>query len=351
MSEPMSVFVGMDVGDKTSQLTVLDPCGRVIQTATIRTAPAAVAAWFTRCQRARVVLEVGTHSRWLARAITALGHDVVVANPRRTQLIANSRNKSDRRDAELLARLGRFDPQLLGPIQHRSEEAQGDLVVIRARDALVRERTRLINHARGIVKSFGVRLCRCSPESFHKRALDQVPDHLRPALGPIFSCIEVTNLQIVACEERIQRRAREAYPETARLEQVSGVGPITSLAYVLTLEDPARFRNSRAVGAFVGLTSARRQSGDTDPECHITKAGDPLLRRLLVNCAHYVLSRGPESDLKRWGLALAMRGKKNAKKRAVVATARKLAVLLHRLWVTGEQYVATGYTPSRPLAA
>lgn len=120
---------------------------------------------------------------------------------------------------------------------------------------------------------------------------------------------------------------------------MAGVGPVTALTYVLTIDDPARFRKSRAVGSYLGLACRRSQSGDKDPELRITKAGDPALRFLLVQAAHYILGPfGPDTDLKRWGLALATRGRKNARKRAVVAVARKLGVLLHRLWVTGTVY-------------
>ncbi len=351
MAEPIKMFIGCDIGDRKSDLCVLDGGGTPIEWVKVKTEANAIREWFAKCPRALVVIEVGTHSRWFSRVVEGCGHEVVVANPRRVQLIAKSRRKSDQRDAELLARLGRFDPSLLSPVRHRSDAAQADLVLLRSRDTLVRERTRLVNHLRGIVKPFGLRFPSCQPASLPKRVAELVPAYLRPALEPVLKCLEAIAIQIDECDERLVKRAGEAYPETTRLSQINGVGPVTSLAFVLTLEDPRRFRNSRAVGAFLGLTAARHQSGDSDPECRISKEGDPYVRRLLVQCAQYILFRGPDSDLKRWGLVLAARGKKNAKKRAVVAVARKLAVLLHRLWSSGETYVPTGYTASNQVAA
>ena len=351
MAEPIKMFVGCDIGDRKSDLCVLDGGGTVVESVKVKTEAASIRDWFAKRPHALVVIEVGTHSRWFSRVVETCGHEVVVANPRRVQLIAKSRRKSDQRDAELLARLGRFDPNLLSPIQHRSDDAQADLVLLRSRDTLVRERTRLANHLRGIVKPFGLRFPPCKPENLPKHVADSVPAYLSPALEPVLKCLEAIALQIDECDERLVKRAAEAYPETLRLNQINGVGPVTSLAFVLTLEDPRRFRNSRAVGAFLGLTAARHQSGDSDPECRISKEGDPYVRRLLVQCAQYILFRGPDSDLKRWGLVLAARGKKNAKKRAVVAVARKLAVLLHRLWSSGEAYVPLGYNGPKKVAA
>jgi transposase len=259
-------------------------------------------------------------------------------NPRKLALIAENESKDDPVDAELLARLGRVEPRLLSPIVHRGARAQADLAVIRARDAMVAARTQLVNHVRGAVKSLGGRMESCSTRRFAKQE-SQLPEELRPALEPLLELIETMTEQIRGYDRQIEETCREKYPETELLRQVKGVGAVTALAFVLTLEDPHRFACSRSVGSFLGLRPSRDKSGAQDPELHITKAGDHLLRRLLVGSAHYIVGPfGPDSDLRRWGLKLASRGRKNAKKRAVVAVARKLAVLLHRLWVDGEVY-------------
>ena len=162
---------------------------------------------------------------------------------------------------------------------------------------------------------------------------------LREALKPLFQEVESLNERIQEYDRRIEKMAKETYPETALLKQVKGVGDLIATAYVLTIEDPHRFRKSRDAGCFAGLQPGRRNSGESEAQMHINKEGDEYLRTLLVQGAHYILGPfGEDSDLRRWGQKLSARGGKNAKKRAVVAVARKLAVLLHRLWVSGEVY-------------
>jgi transposase len=197
----------------------------------------------------------------------------------------------------------------------------------------------LIKHVRGTVKAFGVRLPKCSAPSFHKKVPEHLPKELVPALSPLLGTIEELNARLRNYDRKVEQIARELYPEAGLLRQVQGVGVLTALAFVLVLEDPSRFEKSRIVGAYLGLVPGKIQSGDSDPQQRISKQGDEMLRRLLVGSAHYIL--GPfasDSDLRRHGEKIAQRGGKNAKKRAVVAVARKLAVLLHRLWITAERY-------------
>jgi transposase len=255
------------------------------------------------------------------------------------RLIYENDRKSDQVDAEYLARLARVDPELLAPIEHRGPEAQKDLAVLRARDALVRSRTTLINVIRGSVKSTGARLPSCDAHSFHRKVTEVIPEALRPALVPLLEVLEELTAKISCYDKQIEALCETKYPETQRLRQPKGVGPLTALAFLLIIEDPRRFKKSRNVGPYLGLVPRRQESGAQQPQLRITKAGDKLLRRLLVSSAHYVLGPfGEDSDLRRHGEAIARRGGKNAKKRAVVAVARKLSVLLHRLWVSGEDY-------------
>jgi transposase len=242
-------------------------------------------------------------------------------------------------DAELLARLGRVDPSLLKPIVHRGEQAQRDRILIQARDGFVRARTQLVNQVRGFAKALGTRVPASSTEAFPKRVRATTPKDLFPGLEALLDTIEQLTATIRQMDQEVERLCRERYPETELVRQVPGVGPITALSYVLTIEDPSRFAKSRSVGAYLGLRPRQRDSGDQQPQLRITKAGDRLLRRLLVSAAHYILGPfGPDTDLRRAGLRMAERGGSAAKKRAIVATARRLAVLLHRLWVTGEVY-------------
>jgi transposase len=313
--------------------------GEVLEEGTVKTTPTAYSRRFATVERCRVVTEVGMHSPWVSRTLAGMGHEVIIANPWKVRLIAASVKKTDRSDAEALARLGRLDPKLLSPIAHRPLEVHADLAVIHGRQALIASRTLLINHVRGAVKPFGVRLPKCDAHTFHRRVGDVIPEALRPALLPLLETVGHLTAQIREADVRIEQLCRERYPETRALQQVQGVGSLIALTFVLTVADPMRFKSSRDIGPYLGLVPRMRESGNRSPQLRITKAGDKYLRQLLVSGAHYILGyRGPDTDLRRWGLAHSV-GAKAAKKRAVVAVARKLAVLLHRLWITGEVYV------------
>ena len=333
------ITIGLDLGDKTSRYCVLDGSGEVVEEGNAATTKKGVTQEFGARKRCRIALEVGTHSPWVSRLLSRLGHEVIVANARQVKLISQSSRKDDRLDAQALARLARVDPQLLRPIRHRSEQAQLHLMQIRVRAALVEARTGLVNTARGLAKAVGERLPKCDADTLNPERLETLPAPLRPVLEPLLEQVERLTEQIHACDERIKQIARSEYPETELLQQISGVGTLIALTFVLTVDDAKRFGKSRDVGCYVGLRPQRSESGERQPQLGISKEGDRYLRTLLVQGAHYILGRrGPDTDLKRWGVKLAARGGKNAKKRAIVAVARKLAILLHRLWVTAEVY-------------
>jgi transposase len=331
--------VGMDMGDKNHTICVLDAEGEVLLRDTVGNTAKAIRNYFGEMKPCLVAMEAGTHSGWVSRILEELGFEVLVGNPRKLRVIWDSDQKCDGKDAEMLARIARFDPHLLHPIHHRGQKAQADLAVIKGRDMVVKVRSILITHARGIVKSCGQRISTCGAEAFHHRLQEEMPAELRPALEPIMKSIEDLTTRIRHYDKLIERLCTERYTETQKLRAVHGVGPVTSLAYVLTLEESSRFNTSRAVGPFLGLTPKRDQSGQMDKQLPITKAGDAYMRRLLVGSAQYILGVfGRDCDLRRFGLKLAARGGKNAKRRAVVAVARKLAVLLHHLWKSDAPY-------------
>jgi transposase len=318
-----TITAGIDLGDRYSEFCLIDAAGLVVDDGRLRTTPAALRRYFGGRSPMLVVIEVGTHSPWVSRLLEECGHHVIVANARKVRLIYASDNKTDQVDAESLARLGRLDPKLLAP----------------SRDCLVRARTGLINHVRGGVKAAGGRLPSCTAAAFPRRVVDHIPPELCPTLKPVLGMIDTLSRDIRAADRRIEQLANERYPETVRLRQIAGVGSITSLCFVLTLEDPTRFPNSRSVGAYLGLCPRRRDSGARSPQLRITKSGDSMLRRLLVGSAHYILGPfGPDCDLRKQGLKLAQRGGKNAKKRAVVAVARRLACMLHSIWINDTDY-------------
>lgn len=332
--------IGLDLGDRFSKWCGIDREGNVVAEDRVSTTTPAMAKLFSVAGRKRVAIETGTHSPWVSRLLESLGHEVIVANSRKVQLISKNRPKDDRHDARTLARLARFDVELLYPIRHRSQTIQSHLELLRARDVLVAVRTKIVNHIRGAVKPFGVRLPGCSPSALVKKAPPAIPPELQPIMKPLLDIIKTISTQIAQYDRRIEHLADNEYKESQALRQITGVGALTALAYMLTLADAYRFRRSRSVGAWLGLTPARHDSSDTETQKRISKEGDHYLRRLLVGSAQYILGPfGGDCDLRRHGLAIAARGGKNAKRRATVAVARKLAVLLHRLWITQAAYV------------
>lgn len=331
--------IGLDLGDRSSWYCVLDGTGELVHEQKLSTTAKAIKEVIGAMPRSRIALETGTHSPWVSRLLSKLGHEVIVANARNVRLIGESRRKDDRLDARTLARLARIDPQLLAPVKHRSVQAQTHLMVIRARASLVRARTALVNTARGLTKSYGERIRGCNPRNLDAEKVQALSPELQVALAPLLQALASLSERITEYNRQIEEIAKQSYPQTTLLKQVKGVGTLIALTYMLTLEDPYRFRKSRDVGCYAGLQPGRRNSGQSAPQMHISKEGDPYLRTLLVQSAHHILGPfGVDSDLRRWGLKLAERGGKNGKKRAIVATARKLAVLLHRLWVSGEVY-------------
>jgi len=342
--------VGMDLSDKKISVCVLDAAGEVVRRQTVPNDQDGVTgalASFAERERVTVVLETGSHSRWVSQLAQALGFRVLVGDARKLRAIWAADNKQDVRDAEMLARLARFDAKLLSPITPRGEAAHLDLAVVKARDLVVEIRTKLVNFVRGTLKCVGVALPSCSTEAFVKVVQEKNTEALLwPALTPVLTVIATLTAQIREYDRELERLAAEKYPQTERLRQVTGVGPVTSLAYVLTLDRPERFVKSRDVGPYLGLVPRRDQSGEADKPLGITKAGNSLLRRLLVNAAAYILGPfGPDCDLRRHGERVASRGGKVAKRKARVAVARKLAVLLHHLWQTGEEYVPLRHAP------
>jgi transposase len=331
--------IGLDLGDRNSWYCVLDEAGQTRLEQRVPTTAKALGEVFGRMPRSRIALETGTHSPWISRLLSELGHEVIVAHARKVRLIGESRKKDDRLDAQSLARLARIDPALLCPVKHRSAQAQADLTVIRARAGLVRARTSLVNTARSLAKSYGERLRSCNVRNMNPEKAEGLSPELESALEPLLAALEMLSEQIAEYNERIEALAQQSYPQVELLKQIKGVGTLIALTFLLTLEDPHRFRKSRDVGCYLGLQPGRRNSGQSEPQMHISKEGDPYLRTLLVQGAQHILGPfGVDCDLRRWGLKLAERGGRSGKKRAIVATARKLAVLLHHLWVSGEVY-------------
>lgn len=330
--------IGLDLGDKWTHWCEIDREAEVVDRGKVKTESGTLRKMFQRSQ-ALVILENGTHSRWVFGVLTELGHEVIVANPRKVRLIYGNTQKHDQLDAENLARLGRLDRKLLAPIQYRGEKMQQVRSVLKVREGLVKSRTQLVNQVRGLAKANGQRLAPCSTPAFDRKAGEFLKGWVLDVVQPLLETIKYLTQQIATFDRIIESYCETRCSETKLLRQIEGVGPITALAFVATIEDPKRFKSSRDVGPYLGLTPQLDQSGELNIQLGITKAGDQLVRKLLVGSSQYILGRfGPDCDLQRHGLKIAQSGGKNAKKRAVVAVARKLAVLLHHLWVSGEVY-------------
>jgi transposase len=231
---------------------------------------------------------------------------------------------------------------LLKPVRVKPVAEREHLAILKVRDSLVRARTVMVNNARGVTKSLGERLPSCDTENFHQLRERLSPELLK-TLQPALAVVEKLTEEIKQLDKQVNELAKKTYPQTQRLTQVYGVGNLVALMFVLQVGDPKRFAKSRTVASYFGLVPGRDQSGDGDPELGITKRGSSTMRRLLVQSAQRALqSHAEDSDLKRFGQKLSGTSARQ-KRRAVVATARKLAVLLHRLWVTGEEYQPLGY--------
>jgi transposase len=342
LSRTEALTVGIDIGDRWSRYCVVGSTGATLIEGKLATTREGLSAGFKSFAKTTFALEAGTHSPWISRLLTELGQEVVVANPRKVALIGQSSRKNDQVDAAKLAMLAHTNPRLLFPIQHRGEQAQADLAVIRAREALVKARTSLINAARGQAKSIGYRLESCDADAVKPEMADQFPEAMRFSVKLLLETAAQITVQIKAADQQIHKIA-ERYPEISLLTEIHGVGELTALAFVLTIDDKERFDKSREVGPYLGIVPGQDQSGDRDQPQRITREGDRMLRWLLVQCAHCILKKSaPDSDLKRWGEKKiddqVKKGRKPNKKKVLVGIARKLAVLMHRLWANGEVY-------------
>ena len=328
---------GIDLHLKSSEVCVVDEAGEANERATIPTTEQSFVRWFGKRAPMRICIEASGLSPWVARVLRGLGHEVIVANAQRVRLIAESTLKNDRIDAETLARLVRMDPALLCPIRHRREATQRLRGMLRVRRILVNNRTACLNTARGLLRSFGYRVPGQRPERLARAlARGMVPEALCALVAPLVATALELDEKVEALDREVVEAGR-AFPEVKRFQQVPGIGPLVALAYVLCIEDPSRFRSHRDLPSFLGLRPRMRESAERSHFGSITRQGDGEMRRLLVQAAHGCLRSRQDSDLKRWAEQLAGR---IGKKKAVVALARKLAVVLHHLWVSGENYQA-----------
>lgn len=328
-------YCGIDVHQKETEICILNEEGEVIERSRIPTSRKALTAYFDKKARVKLVMEAGGSSQWVSRLIEKQGHEVIVCPPRQIRMIAESTLKSDEIDAEILARLGRIDVGFLGRVTHRSEEVQLLQANLTVRSALVKSRTKWVNTVRGVLRGFGYKVSGGSTGTFHQRCANtDIPEPLMETIRPLLTQLELITEEIERIEEKLNTIAC-GFPEVDHLRCIPGVGLLTALSFVLSIDDPERFRRSRDVSAFFGLRPAVRGSGDVKHYGKITKQGDPEIRRLLVQAAHAMMNTKKDCHLKQWAAKVAAR---RGKGKATVALARKLAALMHHLWITGEVF-------------
>ena len=331
--------IGFDLGETSSHYCLVNLEGQVECRGQVENQRSEFERVLSSCPQARVVIETCRVSHWIGSHMRSLGREVYEANPRRVALISQSSKKTDRNDAELLAKIGRADVSLLNAIHPRSAACMEARILLRVRQQLVGTRTRAVNSVRSCLRVFGYSAPSCCTEQFAERTAPVVPAHLAALLRPLFALLKTLNRQIESCDRHLATMAKQRFPDSQTLQQIHGVGPLVSLAFVTAIGDPKRFRDSRMVGAYLGLTPRSRQSGRSDPQLRISKEGDPMVRSLLVTAATHILRQSaPDTALKRHGRRLAKNGSPRDRARARIAVARKLAVVLHRLWLTGEVY-------------
>ena len=334
--DPDRRIIGLDLGDKSMCFRVVDGEGRVLEEGASTTSSTEIAVFAKRHPGAEVLMEAGGNSPWVQREFCKQGLKAVVTKA--DILCGRRRRKNDPTDAAELAELMRMNSNRIVEVEHKPEDVAVDFVLLKARDTLVKSRTAAINFVRGELKTFGVRIQPMDADCFGRRAAPHVPAELRRALKPMIDEIVGLTARIKSYEKNIKKAVATTYPQAKRfVDEVYGVSDVVALAFVLTIFNPERFRRARDVGPYLGLEPKERSSGTIKPQLGVSKAGNPFMRKLLVQSAHFLLggfavNEERSGDLREWGMSLKRRGGKAAKKRAAVAVARKLAVAMLASW-------------------
>jgi transposase len=335
----MSIYAGLDVSDKTTHVCVVDGEGAVLRREVLASDPDVIAKWLSRyCPNlVRVVLETGPLSAFLYHGMVDRDVPVECICARHAKGVLSARvNKSDVHDAEGIAQMARTG--WFKRIHMKASATHFDRAAVRIRAQLIIARTAMLNQLRGLLKLFGLRLGSArAPGKRTERlvALYAPRPDLEGLFAPLLASIEAIEVQLRTSSRILEQRAASD-PVCARLMTVPGVGPITALTYTMSIEDPRRFATGEDVGAYAGLVPRRSQSGERDTQGHISKAGDPMLRRSLYEAANIILTRVKRPcALQTWGRKIA---EAKGPRRAKVAIARKLAALLHSVWLNETEF-------------
>jgi transposase len=332
--------IGMDLGNRKHTVCALDADGNVLFRKEVANTPDELKVFFEENKGATVAMETGLCCRWISALSKASGCDTIVGNARELAMIWGDKNKNDRNDAEKIARLARADRNLFHPVTLRDDAHHRLFQLLELREGEVKERTRRVNSIRGMCKANAVFLPSCDAALFHKVAASALPEGMRKMFRPTLDALAATDRAIRRYDAMIEDCCRRQFKaETGLLQTVPGVGPITAAAFVAAVDDPARFGKARDAGPFFGLTPGQDQSGDGDAPKQITRAGNEMVRHLLVNGANKILQRNSKDNaLKRHGMKICARGGKVARRKAKVAVARKMAVLMLAMLKSGKEY-------------
>ena len=328
----MELYVGLDVSLKETSICVVDGKGEIVSEGTVISEPAAIAAFVkTKAASAkRIGLETGPTTTWLWHELRALGLPVICIDARHAKAALSLQiNKSDRNDAVGLARI--MQAGWYKEVQVKSLPCHEVRAVLNSRAQLVKTKRDLENQIRGLLKNLGLRVGKAGGNVFSRRVEELVaePSLLQEAVGSLLAVRESVRREIADLHRKLLSLARND-EDSRRSMTIPGIGPITALAFHSAIDDPNRFRRSRSVGAYVGLTPRRHASGEVDWSGRISKCGDRMLRTYLFEAAGVLLTRVPQwSKLKAWGHEL---WKRIGFKKAKIAVARKLAIILHRMW-------------------
>jgi transposase len=329
-TQTQQTIIGVDLGDTKHAICVTDKDGDILKEYFITNTKASLKKLIQAYPLTLVAMEVGSHSPWISRYIAELGAKTIVANPRKLRAIYSNERKCDELDARMLAKIARLDTDLLYPVTHIDEQQQIDSLALKMRDSLVKQRVACLLTVKTTLKSLGLRIQKSSSPCFAGRAREYLVDQpeILCLISPSLIVLESLTDQIKILDKKVDALIKDKYPAAQRLQQIQGVGPITSLSFALYI-DPNNFKHTRDVGAYLGLVPRRDQSGKIDKQLSISKTGNTKLRCLLVQASHYIMGPfGPECDLRKHGLKLASKGGKIAKRKAVVAVARKLSVVM-----------------------
>ena len=346
----MGYFAGLDVSLEETAICIVDETGRIVREARVTSEADMLVAFFTACGMTmeRVGLEACSLTAWLHAALTQAGLPAICIEARQAKAAMGAMpNKTDRNDARGIAQIMRTG--WYRAVHVKSPCCRSWRALLAARRMLLNKRRDVENGIRALLREVGLKVGTPSRKDFATRVRDPAADdHVLASLaGSMLAVIEVMTEEVERLTRRVFDEVR-AEPTCRRLMTLPGVGPLTALAFRATIDQPDRFRRSRDVGAHLGLTPRRYQSGETDIQGRISRCGDELARTALYEAAHSLLIRSTKwSALRAWGMAIA---KRRGMARARVAVARKLAVILHRMWLDGSEF-RWGKQTTAPAAA